>query len=131
MKIKKEIVIIDNVYRSSILCFFNLSKKEAIKRLNKYDKNEEFVASINEIKGLGEMFCYNGVKRYMLYLGDFDDTKIDDMSALVHEIRHLTDFLLKDINFSDKVEYIDLEPPAYYQEFLFKQILTKYLEKDN
>jgi len=128
MKTKKEFIIYNETYRALTLCFFNISKKDAIRRLNKYKDNKEFIENINKIKEMGEIFCYSGNKKYMLYFGDFDDTNIEDMSELVHEIRHLVDFLLENINFSEKVEYTDLEPPAYYQEFLFKQILTKYLE---
>ena len=126
---KAEFIVFNETYRTSILCFFNMKKKEILKRIKRYKNNEEAVSILNKpIADMCSRYCLDLEDRYMLVIENFDENNLDDISCLVHETHHLTQFNLRRTNATENIEYTDIEPPAYYQEAIFKAILDKYIK---
>lgn len=126
MKRKKEFVIYNETYKTSIVCVFNMKTKDIIKVLKTYKDTSEFIRIAKETEDCD--YCYyDKLGRYLLVMEEFDNDNLEHMSSFVHETHHLTQMNWKRINSTDLVEYGDLEPPAYYHESIFREILDKYL----
>ena len=118
------IPITDLVYRVNPTVFINCSLKELKKEVERvigepwtdFDIEEE-----EKINAYGMVFKVINEKKdsyTILWVKEFE-WNIKYLAMLVHESRHLTDEILE----SRGVKLTDIEATAYYNEFIYSEIL--------